>query len=106
MNEQQILVKFTEDYADEFDISGFRVMTETKWNSHIADVRLTAKWPQSKYFGSNEGIEWASFDDYLRAFKVVPITPEQAEFLDSAFSVSDRGNFLQLDEYYQPNPLY
>lgn len=102
-----LLVKYSEDYADEFQVSGFQVFDETDWNKHVAEVRLCAHWPQSRYFGTNEGMEWSSAQDYLNNFTEVQITDEEADFLARTFvNYGDTGHFLMIDEFSEPSPLY
>jgi len=102
----KLLVKFGSDYADEFQVSGFAVTTSKAWAQHESAARA-GKWPQSRYFGTNEGIEWNSAEDYLSCFKVVEITDAEAKFLAKSFNgYGDQGHFLQVDDFTRSNGLY
>jgi len=78
----KLLIKFSDNYADEFDVDGFRVMTSEEWEEYQAFVKGIA-WPQAFYFGTNEGIEYDTADDLLRNYTVEEISDEQAEFLQA-----------------------
>ena len=42
--EKMLLIKFSNNYADEFDVEGFMVWPETKWEKHkAAATRFFAK---------------------------------------------------------------
>jgi hypothetical protein len=67
-----VLVQYEDNYADEFDIEGFMVMTAADWTQHTREAE-NADWPQEKYFGTNEYTSYYSAKDYLDCFTVTPL---------------------------------
>ena len=94
---KMVLVKFDDNYADEFDVEGFRVMSAQEWNDYVKKIEACKNWPQSKYFGTNEGCEWDCFEDYLSCFKIKPLTPGQARTIKESIGESF-GFMLMLDD--------
>lgn len=77
-----LLVSFSDNYADEFDIDGFRIFTTEEWE----------KWksflPQGDFengFGTNENTKYSSKEEFLSACTIKPITVEQAKVLFEIF---------------------
>lgn len=71
------LVVFSEDWADEFQAEGFRIVTEDE------KARILAWAPTgSFYFGTNEGFE---DEDLTDAFTFSPITDEDEATLRKLF---------------------
>lgn len=80
-----VLVKYHADYADEFDVYGFRVLTRSKWAEIVEDVRNTWDGPTETYFGTNEFVEYEDFDDWFRDFKVTEISEEEFKVFEKFF---------------------
>lgn len=98
----KLLVIYSEDWADEFQVSGFQVMDEITWNQYVDTVNTLVDWPAECYFGTNEFQKWHSAEEHLSNFTVKPITDEQAVFLGEHFtSYGSQGHFLmvELDDY-------
>ncbi|MBB3752641.1 hypothetical protein FHT44_005153 [Mycolicibacterium sp. BK634] len=73
-----VLVKFSRDWADEFDISGF-VITTTEEVDALKECFSTE---QTRYFGTNEGWE----DEILiDSFGFFEITDLQAAVINQLF---------------------
>jgi len=79
-----ILLKFQKDYADEFDVYGFEVITEEKWEQYKQVFKHT-EYPQEYYFGTNEFVEFENEKDVLDNVVVIEITESQAELLRQLF---------------------
>lgn len=120
MKNKMLLIKFDSNYADEFDLKGFTVMTETDWEKHKAGVKKMfdalpeptadksgyVSHPEiEKYFGTNEMLSWTSFDSYVYSFKVTEITDEEHATLKKFFSKFDRqinyGSIVMLEPEYE-----
>src|SRR5271157_230915 len=108
VNHKQLLIQFNADYADEFDIEGFIVMTEEQWEAHKAlakthfDKKATAPLPfplsepdsyenrgrheTEVYFGTNEAMIYESYEDYMRSFKVTPLSVQGYDVLKELFN--------------------
>ena len=81
--EKQLLIEFNCDYADEFDVEGFIVMTEAEWAAHQAMAKkyFDTHAGAECYFGTNEACEFSDYDDYMRAFNVNQLTPGEYKML-------------------------
>lgn len=124
----KVLVKFKENYADEFDVYGFKILEKNKWNEKLEfakdifdklDVRNKEKQKLSQakmtgyryhdteqievYFGTNEQVMFSSYEDYLNAFTVIDIPDSDVEIFKLYFKPSFRdeiefGQVLEVEE--------
>jgi|JI10StandDraft_1071094.scaffolds.fasta_scaffold66129_7 hypothetical protein len=94
----KIFVEFDNNYADEFDVNGFRIMDRKNWEKHLEKAKKTFEEEETQevYFGTNEQIIFEGFDDYERSFTVKDITDEEAKVL-SKFLGNQYGTFLMVD---------
>lgn len=77
-----LLVKYSDNYADEFDVNGFRIFTVQEWDTwqrQVPNKRIHAG------FGTNEACEYRNKKDFLECFTVVPLTTEQAKTMFDLF---------------------
>ena len=93
------LLKYDDNYADEFDISGFRVYDEPGYDSFKERVK-SAKYPQERYFGTNEFVEFDSAKDYLKRIDISEISEIEAKVLMKLFSY---GDYAQYGEFLEPD---
>jgi hypothetical protein len=102
---QLFLITWSDNWADEMDLDGFRVMTRGQWKKCKDDAQLCFEHEgtQTLYFGTNEQIEYDSYDTYIDNFKTHAITPAQAEYFKKIFGKYGQGFFPDLrdraDEY-------
>ncbi len=87
-NNQHILVTFNTNWADEMDITGFRVFTQAEWDAEWSALSPSA-FPMEVYFGTNESNEYDTKEDLLAEYTLTPISFEEAVMLDKLFD----GNF-------------
>lgn len=108
-----ILVKFEDNYGDEFDTTGFRVFTQegyVDWLDRVnrqfqyaekqdaeREAQWTPKYEGDKYFahwettgvqfgfGSNEQLHWGQQEYFHSSATTTLITQEQKDFLDKVF---------------------
>lgn len=77
-----VLVKFEKDWADEFDVHGFKIYNSlADWHKEAGDLS-----EHSYMFGTNEGWEEGDFED--DDFTVTEITNETAQVLRATFGNS------------------
>lgn len=86
------LVKFYDDWADEFDVEGFMCLTESEYQTMIEDAR-SVLYPRTKYFGTNEFFEYCSFEDWVDHLEIKEISKEQYDTLDHV-GLSSFGQFV------------
>ena len=78
------LIKFQADWADEFDVYGFKVVTDIEWEQ-IQEAIQKIEYPREYGFGTNEQILFESSDEFMRALKVVDVTDDEVEVLQKCF---------------------
>jgi len=96
MNDR-VLIKYEANWSDEFDLYGFATNSAAAWNEHLAKIK--AKFDEGSlgegvecWFGTNEAIEYHSFDDYEQAFTVMPITDAEEAVLRKLFGSTRHSN--------------
>lgn len=110
------LIKYNDNYADEFDVEGFLILTDEEWENqlHISKLVFDTLGSVEIYFGTNEFIEYDSFDEWLNTFKVKDISDELAKEIIEIFGlikVSWRPGYkfgtilLPNDTYLDEQPL-
>jgi len=107
-----LLVKFDSNYADEFDVSGFTIMSQAAWEKHKVDVakRFAAlsapvekmggymDYPELEaYFGTNESLTWSHYDHYIESFDVKELSDDELKVLKKFFGMQGTGMVVMLD---------
>ncbi len=82
--EAYLLVKFEDNYADEFDVDGFRLLRGQQWIEHVKEI-VEGKYPCEYGLGTNEWIEYEHPYDMLETFKVHRLTEEQYAWMEGLF---------------------
>ena len=102
-----ILAKFKSDWADEFDVHGFKVMTEEQYKVWLKELNAV-RWPQEMYFGTNEAFEFNSLDEYQECIEIQLIDENEYIALKKLFDTKYNnevdftwGNFIDPSEYYE-----
>lgn len=94
-----VIVKFDSDWADEFQVSGFRIMPRAIWVAHEKEAREKfGERSRTVYFGANEFFEYESAEDYLRNFHVVEAAQEDVETVQRIFG-RDFGLFPSIEDF-------
>lgn len=86
---QHLLISIDRDWADEFNVEGFIVMTDSEWEDHkqLAQKLFEEKGSVELYFGTNEFLDYSSYDEYVGAFEVTELSTEQLDVLKSLFTI-------------------
>lgn len=82
-----ILFKWEKDWADEFDMTGFRVISENIWNAFQTAAKKM-EYPQEFYFGTNEEYTFDNINQLMNGIKTIEITDEEAEVIKKCFAPS------------------
>lgn len=87
--EEKLLIKFNSDWADEFDVSGFMVISFKDWQNHITNVakQFLSTSEIEVYFGTNESMTYESLLNYINKFTITPINSEEFLVLKKLFGV-------------------
>ena len=80
-----VLVKMQKDYADEFDVYGFTVLSDKKWKQ-MQEVFKCIEFPSEYYFGTNEMLTFESVDEIMQCLKIVDLSLEAEKVLRKLFS--------------------
>lgn len=79
-----LFVKFSDNYADEFDIYGFTIMSEESWidfqnrNREIFENYGDREW----YFGTNEYVNYDTYDDFIANFSTKEISTAEEDIIE------------------------
>ena len=96
-----VFVKTSHDYADEFDcVSAFCMLRETYEEKlqHIKDSFESGaiSYEDEFYFGTNEALQFDSFEDFENGLEVIEVSKEFADTFGSHLGCSI---FSQLAEH-------
>lgn len=84
-----VLVKSVADYADEFDVFGFDVMTQEQFDKYDEDAKKyfeTATEDLECSFGSNEAVTFSSYTDWSNCLELISISDEEAAVFTKFFT--------------------
>lgn len=92
-----LLVKFNDDYADEFGVNGFHLFTEGEWNEY-QDFVKSIDFPFNIYFGTNERLEYENGDRFLQRMAAREISQETYDIVKDLFGSVRFGIFPDKDD--------
>lgn len=78
-----VLVKWYADWSDEFVTSGFITTTQEKWEQYVSS--LVEEDVGHLYFGTNEGWDDMTLEEYLSHCTVVSLSAEERRALVNLF---------------------
>jgi len=81
------LVKFEYNYADEFDVTGWRLMNQERMDKFNEGIEK-AKYPRECYFGTNEALVLETKEDILSALEIIEINDMEANVLETLIGKS------------------
>ena len=73
------LINESKDWADEFDLNFFEVVSEEDKKIYTVAKKVYGQWMDNYWFGTNEG--WEDDFDYLD-FDLIELTDEEAKVFD------------------------
>ena len=76
----KVLIKFYDNYADEFDVEGHKVFDLKEWDDHLTSAK-DLSYPREIYFGTNEFCEYYNYEAYLRCFTMQVLSDNEYETL-------------------------
>lgn len=86
------LVKVSFDYADEFQCQEFKMMTTEEYDDWIKDIEERINDGENEfYFGTNEFLEFESFDDFKDGLTVYDLPKEDYNIFSKYFFSSSFG---------------
>lgn len=86
--EQYLLIKYSYDYADEYDVEGFFVMTANEFENRKNKFKKYFETHDvlEKYCANNGQIVISSYEDFLDGLKTFEITVDEAKRFIQIFS--------------------
>lgn len=80
---QYVLVEYTADYADEFDVGGWAIYTQEEWDKFTADVVAAFERGRifTHHFGTNQEVEFQYASQLLECYQLKSITANEAAVL-------------------------
>jgi hypothetical protein len=95
----KVLVKFDDNWADEMDVSGFKIFDNLDaWEKCVNEFtknRFDGEEPEDDeenyfevYFGTNEYNEYESMDEFISNFDIAEISDEEAVAIEKIFPES------------------
>lgn len=92
-----VLVKFDDNWADEMDLSGFRVMGAEDYEEWQKALKLLT-FPYEPYFGTNENTCYADMIDFQRTLDTQTISDEDAAVIINLFG-KKYGHFPSIEDH-------
>ena len=96
-----LFIQFNDNWADEMDITGGRIMTEQEYEEYIAAAKkaFEVKDYIDFWFGTNEFIDYRNFTDFINTLTINSITKKEEDVLKQ-FGLENYGFFPDIfDEY-------
>jgi len=87
-DETHVIIMFSDDWADEFDVDGFMVMSKGEYSAnYLAPIAEHFKdygsWEYG--FGTNEVLEYENFDEFMKRLDIIEISEKHAEIINLYF---------------------
>ena len=81
-----VLVRYNDNYADEFDVDGFFALSDEDWKAYKTKIKKTIGEKTFTFgIGTNESIEYDGAKEYLSNLKPEKITQEEYDTLLKLF---------------------
>jgi len=81
----KLLVKFSTNWSDEFDVDGFALYSKEEWNNIVKKFKEAEEY-QGCYFGTNKG--WSKEEinpDWLNNYSSIEITDSEFTIIKKIF---------------------
>ena len=82
---KRFLIKTDYDYADEFDVSGFRIVNEDVMKEITKKIDNEKNYPMTCSFGTNEELEFIDSDDVKHGLTITEISEEEEDIIVKLF---------------------
>jgi hypothetical protein len=76
-----VLVEYSDNYADEFDVAGIGIFKPKDWDERVRAIREQFEKYSNAFvnIGSNEDIEYSSFEEWNDHFTVIHLEDAEAK---------------------------
>ena len=86
-----VLLKFEKDCSDEFDVYGFTIILNKRWEQYQKMFQYLS-YPIELSFGTNEIVIFESANDLIEATTIIKITIPEEKMLIKLFKLSYQDN--------------
>lgn len=86
------LIRVSTNWADEMNIEGFTVVASDVWETWISNAGAHS-YPKTWYIGTNEEIEFTSFEELEECLTVTDLSATDAAVLLTVFDGSEHVSF-------------
>lgn len=76
------------NYADEFDIEGFKIIQGDSESDVMDGILENIEFPDEFYFGTNEAVDYETEDDVRDALSITEIPDEDLKVIQKYFGDS------------------
>ena len=91
------LYKFSDNWADEMDVKGFAVLTETQKDIAVSKIKRNFKKGGTICFGSNEDNEYDSLQDVMDCIEIKQISQSEYNTIIKLFGSTSMGELGPID---------
>ena len=93
---RRILVTYSSNWADEFDVVSSLIMTREEWKMMCEYARSIFKYKDKieHYVGSNQEITYTSFEEWFDCYSVSELTKEECTVLNKFKDLIDNNKFF------------
>lgn len=79
-----LYVQYSDNWADEMDITGGQIFTKTEWDAYRKAARKVFKdnGGYTFYMGTNQYIEYSSYEDFKNCFEIKKLSIEEVHMLE------------------------
>lgn len=88
------VVTFRDNHQDEFDVQGFKIMTEKEYRTY-EELAYSITW-EFAFYANNEALVYTNGEDFLSRIDYKEITNNEYDTLEKIFG-SEFGTFISED---------
>ena len=105
MKKKNVLVKIDSNWADEFDVSGWKLFSKEEWEKSLLDAKAFFEKNRGRRnelelsFGTNEALTFDSFEEYTAAYTAEELTPKELSVLLKYWPGEECGTFVYFDGF-------
>lgn len=96
------LVKYNDNWADEMDLDGFRLMERNEYREFVKGIKAIKRFPLEIYIGTNQEVTYESVEDIIKALKFETVTKDEFALLTTLFPQAAKwgyGTFPDFEDY-------
>lgn len=97
-----LFIRYDDNWADEMDVEGWRIYSTKDWEECVKDHQKMFETHGTLTYsvGTNEEIEYESFNEWRNNFSTKSITTKEVEVLKKFFGRDSHGFFANMQGYY------